>query len=181
MTNVFFTADTHFGENYRKLRKRPFPSIEEMTKALIQNWNKVVGERDTVYHLGDFGYSLGILSIFKQLHGNKILVRGNADPFPLLSLDWVEVAESMTIDVQGQNLWLAHHPHKRWPGQDRGTWHLHGHCHGLDYTKPGRLDGGVDCWDFRPIAFAEIRERMDLLRGNSHNSSVTLQGHYLRY
>jgi calcineurin-like phosphoesterase family protein len=170
--NIYFTADTHFGENYNwKIKKRPFSSAQEMNKALIQNWNKIVTDRDTVYHLGDVGNSLGLSSILQRLHGRKILIKGNADPLPLpvRGLYWDEVAEeSMIIDVEGQKIWLAHRPHKRWPGQNRGTWHLHGHCHGLDSTKPGRLDVGVDCWDFRPVSFAEIRERMSLLQGNSH-------------
>lgn len=53
--NIFFTSDTHFWhENIIKFCNRPFSSVEEMNDTIIENWNKVVGENDIVFHLGDF-------------------------------------------------------------------------------------------------------------------------------
>ena len=46
-------SDTHFGdERILRYENRPFSSVEEMDKAIIENWNQVVGEEDTVFHLG---------------------------------------------------------------------------------------------------------------------------------
>ena len=43
-SGVFFTSDTHFGHSkIIDYCKRPFSSIEEHDKTLIQNWNNVVG------------------------------------------------------------------------------------------------------------------------------------------
>ena len=54
-SGVFFTSDTHFGhENILKFCNRPFSSIEDHDLALINNWNSVIGNDDTVFHLGDF-------------------------------------------------------------------------------------------------------------------------------
>jgi calcineurin-like phosphoesterase family protein len=37
---------------------------------------------------------------------------------------------------------------------------LHGHCHGrLAKPLPRQVDVGVDVWDFRPVALAEIAAR----------------------
>ena len=56
MSKIWFTSDTHFSsERTLELSKRPFKSVEEMDKILIENWNSVVGQNDTVYHIGDFG------------------------------------------------------------------------------------------------------------------------------
>ena len=47
---VFLTSDTHFDhENIIKYCSRPFNSKDEMNKAMISNWNSVVGDSDTVY------------------------------------------------------------------------------------------------------------------------------------
>jgi calcineurin-like phosphoesterase family protein len=59
MTNVYFTADQHFGHaGIIGLCKRPFRSVEEMDEAMIANWNAVVGPDDEVWHLGDFAYRI---------------------------------------------------------------------------------------------------------------------------
>lgn len=55
--NLFFTSDTHFfHEGIIKFCNRPFASVEEMNEAMIRNWNEVVHEKGTVFHLGDFAF-----------------------------------------------------------------------------------------------------------------------------
>ena len=54
---IFFTSDLHLGhENCIRLCNRPFSSIEEMDETLIENWNRKVTGKDTVYILGDLIY-----------------------------------------------------------------------------------------------------------------------------
>lgn len=51
----FYISDCHFGhKNIIAYDQRPFFSVEEMDAAMIQNWQKVVSDNDTVYILGDF-------------------------------------------------------------------------------------------------------------------------------
>jgi calcineurin-like phosphoesterase family protein len=71
MSKTFFTADTHFGsERTLTLSRRPFDNVEEMNRNLIEQYNKLVSDDDTVYHLGDFGdYSFA-----KQLSGKIVLI-----------------------------------------------------------------------------------------------------------
>lgn len=55
MGKNYYISDLHFGHyNIMRFDNRPFNSVEEMDKALIDNWNSVVSEGDTVYILGDF-------------------------------------------------------------------------------------------------------------------------------
>ena len=71
---IFFTADTHFGsERALKLSRRPFSSVLEMDRYMVDRWNEVVRKDDTVYHLGDFGE----LNVRTRLNGKINLLLGN--------------------------------------------------------------------------------------------------------
>ena len=46
---VYFTADMHFGHRgIIAMQNRPFESVEEMDRVLLQNYNAVVHRDDTV-------------------------------------------------------------------------------------------------------------------------------------
>lgn len=82
MNKTFFTSDLHFGHNRKFLYgPRGFNTITEHDKAIIKNWNLVVGENDIVYVLGDLmlnntEYGLNCLN---QLNGHIVVIRGNHD------------------------------------------------------------------------------------------------------
>jgi calcineurin-like phosphoesterase family protein len=79
---IWFIGDTHF--NHRNIItycNRPFATVSEMNKALIDNWNKVVRKEDKVIMNGDFALSGKdkIIEIGQQLNGRKTLILGNHD------------------------------------------------------------------------------------------------------
>lgn len=82
MNRVFVAADTHF--SHRKVTEfRPWPTVEEHDRELVERWNATVNKRDTVWHLGDV--CLGgrdKLAILASLNGIKKLVMGNHDVYP---------------------------------------------------------------------------------------------------
>jgi calcineurin-like phosphoesterase family protein len=52
----YYTADPHFGhENIIDLCDRPFASLEEMEKAVIEAWMQCLSRTDELYILGDLG------------------------------------------------------------------------------------------------------------------------------
>jgi calcineurin-like phosphoesterase family protein len=57
--------------------------------------------------------------------------------------------------LEGVRLVLTHIPLARVP---EGTINLHGHSHGKRKQRPGWIDVGVDVWDFRPVAWARLRD-----------------------
>lgn len=82
MKETFFTSDTHFGhKNILEYEKeaRPFETVEAMNEQIIDNWNRTVGAKDIVYHLGDFAFGASNVAIASRLHGDKRLVMGNHD------------------------------------------------------------------------------------------------------
>lgn len=79
----FVTSDTHFGhKNILNLGKgRPFKDIDHHNESIIENWNNVVSDDDTVIHLGDvaLGPWVDWDGFLTRLNGYKILVVGNHD------------------------------------------------------------------------------------------------------
>jgi len=164
----FFIADTHFNhKNIIKYCNRPFGSVEEMNRALIKNWNNVVGPNDTVYHLGDFGFG-DIERIRCLLNGKIVLIIGSHDKaakrLPHL---WAEpLTPLLEITVYKQHIVLCHYAMRVWPRSHYNSWHLYGHSHGWLPGVGKAFDVGVDRCNFRPLSFCEIKGIMDQLSDN---------------
>lgn len=163
---IFFTADTHFGHAaIIRMCGRPFGSAEEMDESLVARWNAVVGPKDDVYHLGDFAFRAHpehILLVFHRLNGRKHLVIGNHDRKPTLALPWVEPpSHRMFPKLEGGcRVVLDHYAGRTWMGAHHGVVQLFGHSHGRMPGNSQSLDVGVDCWDYRPASWDEVRARL---------------------
>lgn len=169
MSKVFFISDTHFW--HKKIIEfcaRPFISVDEMNKKMVDNWNSVVNKGDTVYHLGDFsmGYpkkSDDLLNLFNSLNGQKVLIKGNHDDKQVLSLPWAFIKETYGLKHNGKYVWLSHYPHRSWNMSYHGSYHLYGHVHGTTMPWGWSCDVGVDSWDFTPVSFEQIDSLMKKL------------------
>jgi calcineurin-like phosphoesterase family protein len=79
---TWWTADLHLGhQRIIELCNRPFKTVDEMNRAIVDKWNERVDPGDTVVVLGDFamGTIAETLELTGLLHGHKILVAGNHD------------------------------------------------------------------------------------------------------
>lgn len=74
---IYIIADTHFGDDNIKI----FENRKVSDNEIIDRWNEVVNEDDTIYVLGDFAISNKryVSEILERLKGYKILVKGNHD------------------------------------------------------------------------------------------------------
>jgi len=149
--SIFFTADTHFGqERTLELSKRPFKDVDHMNDAMINRWNKTVKDEDVVYHLGDFGD----IEIAEQLYGNIVLIKGNYETDGDMSDSelkkyFSDVRDDMVVRIPGLNpvIKLVHEPLK----MDDKVFNLFGHIHKLQMVKRKGLNVGTDCHNFTPI------------------------------
>jgi calcineurin-like phosphoesterase family protein len=133
MSKIFYISDTHFGhKNIIRYDNRPFSSAEEMDKALIDNWNNVVTEDDTVYILGDISWhqEFETKNILNQLNGHKILVKGNHDQVVnKIPYYFDKIASYLEIKDNGRKVILSHYPIMFWNNQFHDSIHLYGHVH----------------------------------------------------
>ena len=180
--HVFFTSDTHFGHaNIIRFCKRPFENVEEMNEVLIENWNKVVSDDDTVFHLGDFGGSNVWKEIIPRLKGHINLIIGNHDRKNLrqgyMSL-FNMVVPQLQIEIEDTSIYLNHYPFLCYGGSYRGVWQLFGHVHsgpgadGLDISRlrvllPTQYDVGVDNNNFTPISYKEVKNKIETQKNES--------------
>jgi calcineurin-like phosphoesterase family protein len=158
---IWFTADHHFGHpGARSLYRRPFGSVAEMDRQMIERWNAVVRQYDEVWHLGDFAVrqSAGrVDDLLRALHGRKHLLVGNNDgPAVTRSTGWHSVQHYAELAVEGRQLVLCHYPFRTWRDAGKGAINLHGHSHGRLKPVPRQFDVGVDAREFRPVRLAEV-------------------------
>jgi calcineurin-like phosphoesterase family protein len=162
--STFFWSDTHFGHrNIIKYAERPYASVEEMNDALIKRWNFTVNPEDTIWFLGDFGWSGPsnyIKDIFRKLNGTKCLVVGNHDDRikEIQKLPWNRIERLFTYKEGDARAELCHYPLMSWKSSAYGTLMLHGHSHGsLPKTHPNRIDVGCDVFHC-PVSFGVLLE-----------------------
>jgi calcineurin-like phosphoesterase family protein len=164
---VFFWGCTHFDHaNIIKLADRPFSSVEEMNETMIENHNKIVGLRDVVYHLGDFGFckQQRVDEIARRLNGTMIKVKGNHDEHlwsedHILDLVWhKDFGQEVLGDfTKARNLVLCHYPIEDWNGRYHGAIHIHAHTHKTRMiSAPNRFNVCVEAIGYRPISLETI-------------------------
>lgn len=169
----YYIADTHFGhDNIRRLSNRPFNSVEEMDKVIIDNWNRKVTDNDDVYILGDFSYkSEDPIEYLKKLNGKKHLIVGNHDNKLLKNPNcrkyFVEIVDMKTVNDNGTYIVLCHYPLVEWNGYYRNTLHFYGHVHNTYHNETTKYamsiknayNVGVDVIGFEPRTLYEITEK----------------------
>lgn len=173
-SKTFWTSDLHFGHtNVIKYSNRPFTDVEEMNRALINNWNAKVPADAEVYLLGDVAFckSDETLTILNQLNGSIHLIKGNHDKNSNIGgkcrsrfasiQDYAERKfERKFLDgtVNSQLVVMSHFPFLSWNKMHYGSWMLHGHCHGnMKYPFDAKIhDVGVDNNHYAPLSFDDL-------------------------
>lgn len=191
LEKIFFTADNHFGHsNIIQYTNRPFNSVVEMDRVMINNWNAMIGPDDIVFHLGDFclGDNDKAKEYFSKLNGLIFILNTHfhhdkywlpkeisfleADIYSNFNngrggaaVKFLPPIEVLEFEELGDGkhplvIVLCHYPLAVWDRKHYGSIHLHGHNHGRYIGEGKIMDVGVDCNDFYPVSFNSIFEAM---------------------
>lgn len=133
----YYIADEHFGHaNIIHHSHRPFSSVEEMDKTLIDNWNSVVTDDDDVWIVGDLMYKTdNPKKYLEALKGKKHLIVGNHDKYiknPGYRKYFVSIDDYKRIQDGKYQVVLFHYPIAEWDGyynKHVDVIHLFGHIH----------------------------------------------------
>lgn len=157
MAERFFISDTHFTQasicayaraDGSPLRPwgRPVPEWKQMSEeeradllpefeeraaamdeAMVENWNRVVGPKDKVDHLGDVVMARRALPILNRLNGRRRLRLGNHDPFLKDYPKYFEEVSAYKV-MPDLGLIFSHIPIDE--GSIKQGWtNVHGHLH----------------------------------------------------
>lgn len=134
MSKDFYISDWHYGhKNCLAFDNRPFLTVEEMNKALIERWNNAVSNNDCVWVLGDMFWisQEAAIPILDSLHGTKILIKGNHDKTGNKEFrkrfSWItDYAEYKDNE---RNVVLSHYPIPCFKNHYYDWYHLYGHVH----------------------------------------------------
>lgn len=156
---IFFTSDTHFASQRAfDFSRRPFIDVNDMNWSIIRNWNKLISDNDTIYHLGDFGD----LEYAKYLKGNIEFVLGNYEQdlikqnpqyLDCLKNCFGSVQENLIIELCDNKLnqvkiHLSHKPST----SKQDMYNAFGHIHGRQMIKKFGIDVGVDAHNYTPLS-----------------------------
>lgn len=160
---IYFIADTHFNDdNIRRYENRPYNTVIEMDKSLIENWNSVVSDGDEVYVIGDFGGNGNESEILKKLNGVKYLVKGNHDTESNEYYRNSGFKEVYDLPVLFKNFWiLSHDP--VYVNSNMPYANLFGHVHNnpiiKDYSNQ-HFCVSAERINYTPISFEDVIKKV---------------------
>ena len=159
---VFVISDLHFDhKNIIRFCNRPFRTTREMNHALMENWNRVVGDDDRVYYLGDMAYGRQKRPIdfwLSKLNGEIRFIRGNHDTDIITRAEVIK--DKFPIRYRGREFLLMHDPYRPswWDG-----WIIHGDKHNNDlaryphvHHKNKTINVCAELTKYTPISLDEI-------------------------
>ena len=175
--SIYLISDLHLDHsNIIRYCARPFLSsdINEMNSVLVENWNRVVHDSNTVYFLGDLTFGRGARPAeywLPKLNGKIQFIRGNHEYGVQNSQDYA------ILNHGGHQFLLIHNPDPKQRPVKWDGWVIHGHTHDNDVKNYPFINGekktinvSAELTNYRPVSLDYILsldldaiERMDTL------------------
>lgn len=173
---IYYTSDWHLGDDRLgtngkpNLFYRPFTSIEESNKTIMDNFYKDFKDGDILWHLGDVivgdlkGSSAHLermRTMYPNSQFNLILGNYDTDKTNILSRYFDSIHEDFNLVSFSDKLmiYLNHYPSKckEKLKEDREyTFAITGHIHSLWKVQRKMINVGVDAWHFKPVSHSQI-------------------------
>lgn len=169
---IFVISDTHFDhaniltfvDKNDQLIRGQFRNVDHMNETMINNWNRVVGPQDTIYHLGDFtfGGKGNIERFASRLNGKKRLIMGNHDYEAKLYYPWFQKVMSWRQfgDLFSRPIFMTHFPlHEssftRRDGR-KNPVNIHGHIHQNQAPTEFHINVSVEQINYTPKSIESL-------------------------
>ena len=172
---LYFSSDLHLGDPRLEIFSRDlyFDSVDDMNKIIINNFNYVLSEEDTLVIVGDVCYDVKYVDLIDDIKcKEKILIIGNYDE------DKIDILEPYFINIKYENYFQIEYKENDYFGvfithkpvdliRAKQTSHVKetielgicGHIHALwkvkKYPFP-MVNVSCDIWNFKPISLERI-------------------------
>ncbi|CAI50125.1 metallophosphoesterase domain protein [Natronomonas pharaonis DSM 2160] len=165
----YLIADLHLDHaEVLEYTDRPFASVAEMNRRLVDGWNATVADSDEVVFVGDFAIPSEPTTIrrwVRRLAGDITFVVGDHDA-GLHRSHGLDVRQEYRFSAGGYRFRCIHDPDDV---DDRGTdWLIHGHHHDMrpdeyPFVTPDsrRINVSVELLDYEPLAVEELVDYLD--------------------
>ncbi len=161
---TWFISDTHFGHKnilrFDAAQGERWADIKLRDKEMVQLWNDTVGDKDEVFHLGDFAFlsQKRVAVIAEQLRGKKFLMLGNHDNLPVHLYSQFFTVIRQPFNWRNMFL-LTHAPIHPMCLAGKARVNVHGHIHKAVVTcgrqhnpDPRYVSCCVEKTGFKPIS-----------------------------
>ena len=165
MGKVYVTSNLQLGRpGAIKKYGRDFEHVDDMTDALINNWNTVVTKDDTVYHLGNFAHDPKTAQdAMLRLNGKIHFCLGEHD-------EAIEMLDSKNmlrpgckiikcIETDNVNkVSLSYYPLGAWPGKTKKWFSIIGYPAKSCKSDPKKriINVSTDLWSHRPQELSKV-------------------------
>jgi len=162
---IYIWSDLHLNHsNIIEYEKRPFSSVQEMNKTLLDAWKNTIGSKDTIINLGDFALGMNkesLEKLVKNLPGTKILILGNHD-IGHSTKWWREVGfdEVSKYPIIYDGFYILSHE-SLYVGKEMPYVNVHGHTHGESTDNPQKVNVSVEVLGYKPILFDSIKNKFN--------------------
>ena len=160
---VYFASDLHLGhERILTFGQRSANSITEHDERILETCNSIVRPRDILWILGDVAFTRSSLALLNHMNGEKRLILGNHDTFPLG--EYAMYFSHIAAFHKGyKGLVLTHIPiHDNELVYRNWEYNVHGHVHHPEKVKD-YSDKHINVnWDIvhKPVSLEEIRDKL---------------------